>query len=178
MFDGWENALNAAGLLRDENYRDSIPIEDLALDFLRTYRETGQIPTVRQVVRRSSHGLNSFTRKFGGYKSFKVAAIKHILHDCPLVNDGELETLRAHLDTIDPEPKGPVEQPSPHHRGRHLGFRAFAFAPTYENEVVSLFSTIAEDLGFEIVTQRPAFPDCEARRLTDHARNRYVKCLI
>jgi hypothetical protein len=110
--------------------------------------------------------------------AFKAAAIKHLLDTCAVLNDSESHTLRAHLEELKEEPKAPVEHPSPHHRGRHLGFRAFAFAPTYEIEVVSLFSAIAEELGFEIVAQRPAFPDCEARRLVDRARKRYGKCLI
>jgi hypothetical protein len=66
----------------------------------------------------------------------------------------------------------------PHEQSHHLGFRAFAFAPTYETEVVSIFGAVAGELGFEIVAQREAFPDCEARRLTDFRRRRYRKCLI
>ena len=178
MFGSWENALNEAGLLRNENYRDPIPIDDLASDFLRTFRETGQIPTIQQVVRRSNHSQNSFTRKFSGYIAFKLAAINHLLNTSDALNDMELRTLRAHQDEIGEKSKECVAQPSPHHRGRNLGFRAFAFAPTYENEVVSLFSVIADELGFEIIAQRPAFPDCEARKLVDRARKRYVKCLI
>ena len=58
----------------------------------------------------------------------------------------------------------------PHEKGRHLGFRAFEFVPTYEQEVVSIFSVVAEELGFVIDAQRPAFPDCEARRLTNRNR--------
>jgi hypothetical protein len=178
MFGGWESALNAAGLLRAEDYRDAIPIGDLALDFLHTFRETGRIPAVRQIVRRSNHGLNSFTRKFGGYLAFKAAAIKHLLDAGVALSESELQALRAHLKELGEESKEHVEQAPPHHRGRHLGFRAFAFAPTYENEVVSLFSVVAEELGFEIVAQRPAFPDCEARRLVDRTRKRYRSCLI
>jgi hypothetical protein len=49
---------------------------------------------------------------------------------------------------------------------------------TYETEVVSMFGAVAEELGFEIVAQREAFPDCEARRRLESSRNRYRKCLI
>ncbi len=38
MFGGWEVALNAAWLLRNVHYRDRIPIDDLAQDFLITFR--------------------------------------------------------------------------------------------------------------------------------------------
>jgi len=110
--------------------------------------------------------------------AFKTAAIEHLLDTCADLNDSERHTLRAELEELKEEPEVSIEQPSPHHRGRHLGFRAFAFVPTYENEVVSLFSAIADELGFEIVAQRPAFPDCEARRLVDRTRGRYHKCLI
>ena len=178
LFGSWEEALNAAGLQRNENFRDHISIKDLSLDLLCTFRELGHVPTVRQVVRRSAYGLNSFTRKFGGYSQFKVAAIKHLLGTKDVLLDSELGLLQHHLDELNPGTVELPEEPAPHHRGRHLGFRAFAFAPTYESEVVSLFSVIAEELGFEIVAQRPAFPDCEVRRLIDRARKRYNKCLI
>ncbi len=178
LFGSWEGALKAAGLQRDQNYHASIPLDTLAVDFLRVFREVGQVPAVRQVVRRSNHGLNSFTRKFGGYNLFKASAIEHLLTNHAGLTNQEKQTLGSHVKEIAKDSQvGPIEIP-PHHCGRHLGFRAFAFCPTYENEVVSLFSVVAEELGFEIVSQRPAFPDCEARRLTDRARKRFGKCLI
>ena len=86
----------------------------------------------------------------------------------------ELEKLtpasKSHASTAHPAP--------PHHHGRTLGFRAFPYAPTYENEVVSLFAAVAHELGFEILCNRAAFPDCEARRRIPGRRKRFVRCLI
>jgi len=178
LFGGWENALTAAGLQRDRNYRNLLPIDELSLDFLQAFRDLGQIPAVRQLVRRSTHGLNTFTRKFGGYAAFKVAAIRHLLKCGDELTDGEKQVLESHLKGLATDQRVPAKEPVPYQRGRHLGFRAFAFCPTYENEVVSLFSVVAEELGFEIVCQRPAFPDCEARRLIDRGRKRYKTCRI
>ena len=114
--------------------------------------------------------------KFGGYTLFKKEAIRFILQTPAGLETEIREMLANHLDVLEDNPKAtPV---LPHPRGRHLGFRAFAFAPTYEAEVVSLFSSIADELGFEIVSQRPAFPDCEARRMTDPQRGRYETCMI
>jgi hypothetical protein len=110
--------------------------------------------------------------------AFKAAAIKHLLDAGTVLNESESQALQSHLKELCEESKEHVEQAPPHHQGRSLGFRAFAFTPTYENEVVSLFSTIADELRFEIVAQRPAFPDCEARRVVDRTRKRYRKCLI
>jgi len=141
-------------------------------------KELNKIPTIWQLSRRSAHGTNSFSRKFGSYTKFKVAALKYLLSVGNLADDLHL-LLESHLDGIEKESARQMESPpSPHARGRHLGFRAFAYVPTYEAEVVSLFSSVADELGFEIVAQRPAFPDCEARRLINARRKRYTKCLI
>jgi len=137
------------------------------------------VPTVQQLSRRSKHGKNSFTRRFDShYPVFKVAAIERLLSIGKL-SEETCVMLKTHLDSLKCETTSQSEaSPPPHAKGRHLGFRAFAFAPTYEAEVVSLFSSIADELGFEIIAQRPAFPDCEARRLDDRRRARYKKCLI
>lgn len=175
---GWDKALEAAGLERDSRFRDEIPAEDLTREFLAVCGELGQIPTVIQLTRRSDHSKNSFTRKFGSYTAFKRHAMDILLND-DTIDPSILAMLENHRDEISPPTQSESESAiRPHAKGRHLGFRAFAFAPTYEGEVVSLFSAVADELGFEIVAQRPAFPDCEARRLVDRRRNRYEKCLI
>jgi hypothetical protein len=175
---GWAKALKAASLDRHPSYREEIPLSDLANEFLATFNELGKIPTVHQLARRSAHGKNSFTRKFGGYKEFKKVTLENLLARSTLPE----QTRKAFQDHLN-ELKGTdleasATPPRPHSKGRTLGFRAFAYAPTYEAEVVSLFSSIADDLGFEIVSQRSAFPDCEARRIVNPRRKRYKKCLI
>ncbi len=108
------------------------------------------MPTCRQLSRRSKHGQNAFTRRFDGYSGFKVRAIEHLLSTGKLSEETRV-MLRTHLDNLKGERTNDSEAPPPPHaKGRHLGFRAFAFAPTYEAEVVSLFSSIADELGFEI----------------------------
>ena len=178
MFGGWDNALRAAGLERHPLHRDSLSLEVLASDFLGAFREVGRVPTVHQLARRSAHSLDTFSRKFETYTGFKREAIALLLSSRADLSTEERDELAAHLDGI-PHNESPGSEPvAAHHRGRHLGFRAFAFAPTYENEVVSLFSVVAQELGFEIVCQRPAFPDCEARRVVDPRRKRYKPCFI
>ena len=44
--------------------------------------------------------------------------------------------------------------------------------------MVQMFGAIADELGFEIVGNRSAFPDCEARRRIDVDREHYEQCLI
>jgi len=178
LWNGWDSALEAAELQRDPRWHDEIPLADLAADFLGAVCELGRVPSVHQLCRRSSHAKNSFTRKFGGYPNFKVAAIRHLL-SVGRIPDDLRPLLAAHLDALTSENKRePAPSIPPHARGRHSGFRAFAFVPTYEAEVSSIFSCVAEELGFEIVAQRPAFPDCETRRMTDRRRKRFEKCLI
>src|SRR4030042_2133635 len=148
---GWGKVTTAAGLHRHPLDHDYIPLETLAEDLLSVFRALGRIPPVHQLSRRSKFSKNSFTRKFGGYPKFKVLAIKHLLlrRDLSVPERAGLSTELDALtgETIEPEPPS-----GPHPKGRHLGFRAFAFAPPYEAEVVSLFSSVADDLGFEIVS--------------------------
>jgi hypothetical protein len=177
-FGSWARALEAAGLQRNENHHDEIPLPVLAADFLKAAAQLRRIPTVRSVVRRSAHGLNSFTRKWQGYDNFKKLAIKHLLSGGE-IPDGELKSLlEAEARRFDPKSLDTAQGTAPFHSGRTLGFRAFAFVPTYEQEVVAIFAAVAEELGFEILSQRVAFPDCLARRRLTGPRNRFADCRI
>lgn len=176
LWGSWRAALNAAGLQLHPNFHEEIPLADVAQEFLHVVDEIGAIPTVNQMTRRSRHCKNTFTRKFGSYTQFKIAAIGHIL-DQPDVPAETQCALRAHLEKLTPPAKD-TPSPATHHKGRHLGFRAFAFAPTNESDVVAMFGAVADDLGFEIVSTRGPFPDCKARRKTRARRARYESCLI
>lgn len=180
LWGGWRNVINAAGLNSHPNFREEIPLDVLAHEFRRVVLELKHIPTVNQLIRRSrpKYCKNTYTRKFGSYTAFKKAAINHLLK-IPDIETDIRHLLEEHMIDIIPSDSSPAVVPtSPHHRGRHLGFRAFAFAPTYETGVVALFGSVSKELGFEIVAQREAYPDIEARRLTDSRRQRYAKCLI
>jgi hypothetical protein len=179
LWGGWINALKAAKLDVHPNYHEEISLDALSQEFLKVTSELCRIPTVAQLSRRSAHCKNTFTRKFGSYTSFKRKIIIYLLKQDKI--SGEIRALfEKHLADIGlTDSKSSTTSPiMPHEQGHHLGFRAFAFAPTYETEVVSIFGAVAGELGFEIVAQREAFPDCEARRLTDFRRRRYRKCLI
>ena len=176
MFGGWENALRAAGLDRHPLFYNEIPLEDLAQEFLSVFRELKRIPTFQQLSRRSSYSKYCFSVKFdGGFRTFKIEAVRHLLVHKELQDD-ERSMLESHLVSIS-DSKDKRSENLPHARGRHLGFRQFAFVPTSEQDVVSMFGSVAYDLGFEIVSNRQAFPDCEARRKYTK-RGAYRKCLI
>ena len=178
LWGGWLKAIEAAGLEAHDKYHTEIPLSELALEFVDAIREMGKVPNVHQMARRSQHSKNTFTRKYdNSYISFKIAAIDFLLKRGDLSTDIK-EVLKNHLASLRPcSPPEPAVA-APHRKGRHLGFRAFAFAPTCESDVVSLFGAVADDLGFEIVSQRAAFPDCEARRRARSRRAHYAKCLI
>lgn len=176
LWGGWRNAIEAAGLSPHPNYRKAIPLAELAQEFLDVVNEIGRIPAVHQIVRRSNHGMNTFTRKFGGYIQFKISAIEYLLDQVDINEDIQC-TLRDHLKQLNP-PTENIPPPAVHRKGRHLGFRAFAFAPTNESDVVAMFGAVANELGFEIVSTRGPFPDCEARRKTKTRRPTFRKCLI
>lgn len=179
-FGSWIGALKAAGLDHKRS-NEPVPLPELAAHFLRAAIDLNRIPGVSQVARRAGRKEETLSTRFGGYAQFKRQAIEHLLasgHPIP----PELEaSFRAALDTLTPgsPSHASLTRPAPLHlHGRTLGFRAFAYAPTYENEVVSLFASVAHELGFEILCNRSAFPDCEARRRLPGRRKRFARCLI
>jgi hypothetical protein len=62
--------------------------------------------------------------------------------------------------------------------GRILDFRGLLHEPTNEMGVIYLFGAAAEELGFVVDGFRPAFPDCEAKRLVCKSQGRWQRCLI
>lgn len=176
-FDTWVKALIAAGLEKSENLRDELTLESLATVFSETTRKMGKIPTIWQLARRTGYCKNTFSRKFGGYFVFKQAAIEYLLSRPDAVDPLTRDLLTVEQrKLLESSPKH--AEASPFKFGRTLGFRAFAYAPTYEQEVVALFGAVAGELGFEIISQRIAFPDCLTRRILPGRRKRFCECRI
>lgn len=181
VFEGsWHAALRAAGLDPSPNFKREVPLSKLADDFLHAAIDLGRIPTLVQLTRRSSHASDTFSKKHGGYDEFKRRTIDLLFSNnirIPSAIKQLLDTERAQLleetaIALDATPT------SPHRQGRTLNFRAFIYAPTSEHDVVQIFGNVAEELGFEIVGNRSAFPDCEARRRQPSTRETFKPCLI
>jgi len=157
---------------------ESLPLAKLAGDFLRVVQELGKVPTLTQLSRRATHSQHCYSEKFGGYGAFKQQAILHLLSS-GVPSERIRPMLVAELERIDPTNGQQKAQVRPHQHGRMLGFRAFAYVPTYENEVVAMFGNVADELGFQIVTTRNEFPDCKAlRRVPNSRRDRWDECII
>ena len=180
VFGSWHAALKAAGLDPSPNFKREVLLSTLASDFLRASIDLRHIPTLVQLTRRSRHVSHTFSGKYGGYREFKRQAIDHLFSTNPFMplairNLFEVERLRL-VGSAAPASGTPTAPP--HRQGRTLNFRAFAYTPTSEHDVVQLFGAVADELGFEIVGNRSAFPDCEARRARPGARASFVPCLI
>ena len=179
---GWLLALQKAGLHPASGYKRKLPLPELADSFLRVVIETGRVPTIWQMTRRT--GLSTSTlgaRRFGGYRDFKRRAIEQLVQSKRTMPkyirrllDEELASLLAAV----PARAEDRSSSTPHRQGRTLHFRQFIYAPTGEPDVVSLFGAVAEELGFEIVGNRSPFPDCEARRKVPGRREHFVRCMI
>ncbi len=181
VFGSWHKALIAAGLSISPYYIREIPFEILANNFLKVSKELRRIPTLQQMVRRTKPVGHTYSGRFGGYSKFKEKAIGFILSSYPSLATSIRTMLDTELSRIKNLESAKVSEPATrasHHQGRTLNFRAFAYAPTSEHDVVQMFGAIAHELGFEIIGNRSAFPDCEARRRTETDRESYVKCLI
>ncbi len=159
-----------------------LSLEHLAEEFLEAALDFSppKIPSLTELCNRGSHAENSYSGKWNGYPKFKELAINHLLK-VPTTNDPHLtELFRGELEKLNGKTKAIVQSEiRQHEHGRVLGFRAFAHVPTYEQDVVGMFAVVADELGFEIVSNRVQFPDCKAnRKVEGSSRKRYKECLI
>ena len=132
VFGSWLEALAKAKLSLSPHYIREIPFENLAKNFLETVKKLGKIPTLQQLVRRTEPVSHTYAGRFGGYSKFKQKAIDFILSSYPSLSsmirtilETELKEIRGR-ETIETT----VINVAPHHQGRTLNFRAFAYAPT------------------------------------------------
>lgn len=178
---GWVAALKKAGLNLSPNYKHELPLAQLATVFRQVVTDLNRVPTLVQLVRRSKHAADTFSRNRGGYSAFKRDAIEYLFSTrikMPRETRSILNEELARLPSGVPTQPDPVTVWRPHYQGRTLNFRAFTYAPTCEHDVVQMFGAVAAELGFEIIGNRSAFPDCEARRKVAAVRERWEKCLI
>jgi hypothetical protein len=59
-----------------------------------------------------------------------------------------------------------------------LNFRGLQHAPVNEQGVVFLFGMVCCELGFVVEAIRTGFPDCEAKRRVDKARDKWERVKI
>jgi hypothetical protein len=171
---GWIKFVKELGLPLAEGYHETVSLEVLADDFLKAFDlERKKIPTLMRVVRLSKRGSRLYRKD--GYPAFKKSAIEYLLKNRPLdemtrkIFEDELVKIGGTLTTSH----------RPHEHGRMLGFRGFAYVPTYEHEVKGIFQAVAHDLDFEILCMREEFPDCEAQRRNPNShRERFKRCVI
>jgi len=178
-FGSWHEALRAANLQPSPNFKRQVPLADLAADFLRATVDLARVPSLVQLTRRSKYVSHTFGGRHGGYGQFKRLAIDYILSRGARMPPAIRELLEAERRQLAVTDRAePDFVPTPHRQGRTLNFRAFAYSPTSEHDVVQMFGAVADELGFEIVGNRSAFPDCEARRRGPGARETFMPCLI
>lgn len=179
VFGSWHAALDAAGLHPSPNFKREVPLADLAQDLLEATTDLGRVPSLVQLTRRSKYASHTFAGRHGGYDQFKRSAIENLFSKRKRIPPAIRAMLEAELLRIKGNDTIAVDfSVAPHRRGRTLNFRAFAYCPTSEHDVVQLFGAVADELGFEIVGNRSAFPDCEARRRASGARENFIQCLI
>lgn len=76
QFGGWHNALARAGLGVSPAFKREVPLTALAHEYLRISIELGRPPTLLELTRRSRHAGDTFSRKHGGYRVFRLRAIE------------------------------------------------------------------------------------------------------
>ena len=173
----WIKFVNELGLPLAEGYHEAVSPEVLADDFLKALDvEKNKIPTLMRVTRLSKRASRCYRKN--GYPAFKKSAIEYLLKHRSL-DETTRKLFEDELVKIGGDSINSTTSHRPHEHGRMLGFRAFAHVPTYEQDVVGMFTAIAHEIGFEIISNRNAFPDCKTnRKVEGSGRKRYKECLI
>jgi hypothetical protein len=183
-FGSWNAAVEAAGLnpipAGPQKTPKRIDDDELLLDLIRLYNESGKPPTVAMISAKGRFSPPSYTSRWGNHlKAFEIAKKKfNVLlsenqqspqSQIPLEN-----SIRVIPRTIGP--KSPRTKRTVF--GEPIDFRGLRFAPVNEQGVVYLFGMISHEMGFLIESVRTSFPDCEGKRCFDKQKKQWEHITI
>lgn len=183
---GWNELRDLAGLARHPKSKGPLSDDDLLGEFDRVAKELGRIPTwalfgskariSATIVRRRLGGVEGTLRRYRDW-------LEKNAPDSPLL--AELQTRSRHETPVPPavavsgaggarrwkKLDGPEYGPP-------IAFRGLRHAPINEQGVVFLFGIVGYELGFIVEAVHASYPDCEAKRCIDRARNRWQRVRI
>ena len=182
---GWKEVEEAAGAPKSAGFRPRASDDDMLRAFHKAVSELGTIPTGLQLRARGAPALRTFNKRFG--------PLPQILdrYEAWLKEHDPASPLLAQLQAR--EKIGRPMRGRPPHRNRDaaewprsagldygapLDFRGLRHEPTCELGVIYLFGMLSEQLGMAVEALQPGFPDCEAKRCVDVARNRWQRVRI
>ncbi len=193
---GWKDVEELAGLRKHRGYNTRISEDALLKAFHQAASELGEIPSGAQLHARGAPCLVTYNKRFGPLPQI-LARYESWLNehapDSPLL--AQLQTRdkskpRArgrrprvavrNAAALSSSPLVPTEWPKRAgvEFGAPLNFRSLRHEPTSELGVVYLFGMLSDQLGLIVESLQPGFPDCEAKRLVDMARNRWQRVRI
>jgi hypothetical protein len=180
-FGSWNAAVSAAGLTpidRVEAARDrpSLSEDELLLDLLRLYKESGQIPTKAIINSEGKYSEFSYRKRWGGHRQAFAVACKRFPQARPEVAQSSsppAKNMQREVKIVPQTIKPRNEKRRRTVFGEPIDFRGLRFAPVNEQGVVYLFGMISHELGYLIESVRTSFPDCEGKRCFDKNNNQW-----
>lgn len=178
-FGSWNDAVQAAGLepidpIERARSTPSISEEELLLDLIRLYNETGRPPTKALINAKGKYSDFPYRKKWGSHKKAYMVARKRFPDKVGSQSTTHQPSQAGHEIKIVPETIKPkISRKRRIVFGEPINFRGLRFAPVNEQGVVYLFGMISHELGFLIESIRTEFPDCEGKRCFDKQDNRW-----
>ena len=183
-FGSWNAAVEAAGLnpIAPGPQKSPKRIDDneLLLDLLRLYAESGKPPTVAMISAKGRFSPPSYTSRWGNHlKAFEIAKKKFKVSPSENQSSPPSQPPGGNSVRVIPQTIGPKNPRSKRTVfGEPIDFRGLRFAPVNEQGVVYLFGMISHEMGFLIESVRTSFPDCEGKRCFDKQENQWEHITI
>ncbi len=179
-FGTWNRAVESAGLtpidpVEIARSQPSLSEEELLLDLIRIYNETGRPPTEAMINAKGKFSKTPYRKRWGGHTNAFAIARKRFPDKFkehasqPSKNEPCVGDIKIVPETI--KPKNVRKRRVVF--GEPIDFRGLRFAPVNEQGVVYLFGMISHELGYLIESVRTEFPDCEGKRCFDKEKNQW-----
>lgn len=184
---GWSEVKRLAQLERHSKDNKSLSNSDLLSEYHRVASELEDIPTWVEFASKARISADVIRRRFGGLQGTLVRYREWLQSNDP--NSPLLQKLDAKSKhEIAPPPVVMVDKlgikvlrwtkGNTVEYGPPIDFRGLRHAPINEQGVVFLFGMVSYELGFIVEAIHASFPDCEAKRCVDRARNRWQRVRI
>jgi len=184
---GWSEVQQRAGLERHPKYNEALSDEEILEEFHRVVCELGTIPTWHRFAASAGISDDVVRKRFGGRQETlaRYRAWLEANHpDSPLLATLQIKSRHevaaaatAGLVVVSASRQQWAKGDGLEY-GAPISFRGLRHAPINEQGVVYLFGMVSSELGLIVEAVQSAFPDCEAKRCIDTARNRWQRVRI
>ncbi len=183
-FKTWNELVLAAGLEQVDKSR--IDDESLMEAMYQALLDEETVPPFHVFDQQCEYDASVYRRRWGTWDQilsvFREWVSAHnpdfqLLHELPTLNEAESSVAKNDAPTENKTIHS-WERSGSRVYGTVLNFRGLQHAPVNEQGVVFLFGMVALELGFIVESVATGFPDCEAKRRVNKAKDLWERVSI